>query len=50
MRNWHKARREGRALDERYHVRRDGSVFYASGVTTRLGDARRSGSPRSRAT
>ena len=32
------ARREGRALDERFHVRRDGSLFYASGVTTRLGD------------
>jgi PAS domain S-box-containing protein len=31
-----KARRDGRALDERYHVRRDGSLFYASGVTTRL--------------
>jgi PAS domain S-box-containing protein len=33
-----KARRDGRALDERYHVRRDGSLFYASGVTTRLSD------------
>ena len=32
------ARREGRALDERFHVRRDGSLFYASGVTTHLGD------------
>jgi PAS domain S-box-containing protein len=33
-----KARRDGRALDERYHVRRDGSLFYASGVTTGLSD------------
>ena len=32
------ARREGRARDERYYVRRDGTLFYASGVTTRLGD------------
>ena len=31
------ARRAGRALDERYHLRRDGTLFYASGVTTRLG-------------
>jgi PAS domain S-box-containing protein len=27
----------GRALDERFHVRRDGSRFYCSGTTTRLG-------------
>ena len=33
-----KARLDGRALDERYHVKRDGTLFYASGVTTRLGD------------
>ena len=33
-----RARRDGRALDERYHVRSDGRLFYASGVTTRLGD------------
>jgi len=31
------ARLEGRASDERYHVRRDGSRFYCSGVTIRLG-------------
>jgi signal transduction histidine kinase len=31
------ARRDGRATDERYHARRDGSVFYGSGVTIRLG-------------
>lgn len=29
------ARREGRSLDERWHVRKDGSRFYASGVLTR---------------
>ncbi|MCU1383047.1 MAG: methyltransferase/methylesterase, CheR/CheB with sensor [Acidobacteria bacterium] len=29
---------EGRASDERYHVRSDGSRLYCSGVTTRLGD------------
>lgn len=29
----------GRAPDERYHIRRDGSRFYASGVTTLLKDA-----------
>jgi two-component system CheB/CheR fusion protein len=38
-----RARREGRALDERYHVRRDGTMFYASGVTTRLADGPRNG-------
>jgi PAS domain S-box-containing protein len=32
------ARRDGRAIHERYHVRGDGTRFYASGVTTRLGD------------
>ena len=31
------AQLEGRASDERYHVRRDGSRFYCSGVTIRLG-------------
>jgi PAS domain S-box-containing protein len=31
-----RARREGRAADERWHVRRGGSRFYASGVLTRL--------------
>jgi len=29
---------EGRATDERYHLRRDGSRFYCSGVTIRLGE------------
>jgi PAS domain S-box-containing protein len=32
------ARLEGRAVDERQYVRRDGTLFLASGVTTRLGD------------
>ncbi|RYE85678.1 MAG: PAS domain S-box protein, partial [Myxococcales bacterium] len=32
-----RARREGRAEDERWHLRKDGSRFYASGVTTPLG-------------
>jgi two-component system CheB/CheR fusion protein len=31
------AKLEGRASDERYHVRRDGSRLYCSGVTIRLG-------------
>ena len=31
------ARRDGRASDERYHRREDGTTFFASGVTTRLG-------------
>jgi two-component system, chemotaxis family, CheB/CheR fusion protein len=31
------ARRTGRAADERYHVRKNGSRFYCSGVTQRLG-------------
>ena len=35
----HEARRTGRAADERWHVRKDGSRFYASGVLTTLGDA-----------
>jgi two-component system, chemotaxis family, CheB/CheR fusion protein len=33
-----RARRDGRALDERYHVRSDGTLFYCSGVTTRLSE------------
>jgi PAS domain S-box-containing protein len=33
-----RARREGRAADERWHVRRGGQRFYASGVLTPLGD------------
>ena len=32
------ARTGGRADDERWHLRKDGSRFYASGVTTPLGD------------
>lgn len=32
------ALRLGRALDERWHVRKDGSQFYASGVMIRLGE------------
>ena len=44
------ARRSGRADDERWHVRKDGTRFYCSGVTTRLGDGRARASPRSRAT
>ena len=31
------ARRSGRAADERYHLRKDGTRFYCSGVTRRLG-------------
>jgi two-component system CheB/CheR fusion protein len=31
------ARRTGRASDERYHLRRDGTRFFCSGVTRRLG-------------
>ena len=33
-----RAQETGRAPDERFHVRRDGSRFYCSGVTTRLGE------------
>jgi two-component system CheB/CheR fusion protein len=33
------AARDGRASDERYHLRRDGSRFYCSGVTMRLGES-----------
>ena len=32
------ARRDGRAADERWHLRKDGSRFYASGVLTLLRD------------
>jgi two-component system, chemotaxis family, CheB/CheR fusion protein len=32
------ARATGRAADERWHIRKDGSRFYASGVLTTLGD------------
>ena len=32
------ARTRGRAVDERWHMRKDQSQFYCSGVTTRLGD------------
>jgi PAS domain S-box-containing protein len=32
------ARRDGRASDERWHVRKDGSRLYVSGVMTRLGE------------
>ena len=35
-----RARTEGRAEDERWHVRKDGSRFYCSGVTTPLFDGR----------
>jgi signal transduction histidine kinase len=33
-----RARQTGRALDERWHLRNDGSRFYVSGVLTLLGD------------
>jgi PAS domain S-box-containing protein len=33
-----RARASGRALDERFHVRKDGTRVFCSGVTTRLGD------------
>ena len=33
------ARDQGRAADERFHVRHDGSRFYCSGVTIRLGQS-----------
>ena len=31
---------DGRAADERWHLRKDGTRFYCSGVTPRLGEAR----------
>lgn len=34
-----RAREDGRAEDERWHLRKDGSVVYCSGVTTPLGPA-----------
>lgn len=37
------ARREGRAEDERWHVRKDGSLFFASGVMRPLKDAAAAG-------
>ncbi|HEX7313808.1 MAG TPA: PAS domain S-box protein [Pyrinomonadaceae bacterium] len=37
------ARAEGRAADERWHVRKDGSRFYASGVLAPLDDSEESG-------
>ncbi len=37
------ARETGRAMDERWHLRKDGSRFYASGVLSPLGDATGSG-------
>ena len=37
------ARTEGRAEDERWHVRKDGTLLFCSGVTTPLGDAERRG-------
>ncbi|HEX8290485.1 MAG TPA: PAS domain S-box protein, partial [Pyrinomonadaceae bacterium] len=37
------ARAEGRAADERWHVRKDGSRFYASGVLSPLEDSADSG-------
>lgn len=32
------ARQHGKAPDERYHLRKDGSRFYASGITSLIGD------------
>jgi PAS domain S-box-containing protein len=37
-RELHNARTHRRAADERYHMRKNGTRFYCSGVTTRLGD------------
>jgi two-component system CheB/CheR fusion protein len=37
------ARQRGRALDERWHLRKDGSRFYCSGITTPLHDGRSQG-------
>jgi PAS domain S-box-containing protein len=34
-----RAQREGNAIDERYQMRSDGTIFFASGVTTRLGES-----------
>jgi two-component system CheB/CheR fusion protein len=38
-----RAREEGRSEDERWHLRKDGSRFYASGVTNPLGPGAESG-------
>ncbi len=38
-----RAAETGRAEDERWHVRKTGERFYCSGVTTRIGDANRTG-------
>src|SRR3954464_4974774 len=38
-----KAEHEGRAPDERWHVRRDGSRFFATGALTQLRDGERHG-------
>jgi len=38
-----RARELGRAINERWHLRRDGTTFFASGVVTPLHDARRVG-------
>ena len=35
-----RAARHGRAADQRFHLRKDGSRFYCSGVLTALGDGR----------
>src|SRR5262249_23140473 len=35
------ARTKGRADDDRWHMRKDGSRFYCSGVTTRIGESDR---------
>ena len=35
-----RAQRDGRANDERYQVRRDGTLFFASVATTRLGEGK----------
>ena len=37
------ARQSGRAMDERWHVRKDGTRLYCSGVTTRLGEGQELG-------
>jgi two-component system CheB/CheR fusion protein len=38
-RELHTAHEHGRSADERFHVRRDGSRFYCSGSTIRLGES-----------
>ncbi|CAN5584872.1 chemotaxis protein CheB [soil metagenome] len=39
----HRAAREGRAEDARWHLRKDGNRLYCSGVTTPLGDSEAKG-------